>query len=112
MRGQVGLFPDNFVEVIGAKNENQDQESHWHEVTSVGGKSSIRHSHQMKKSEKAHVRKSLDTRNAHSSNISGKHFVISNIYVCVFCFRDEATMFSRYDARYKNFVPRQITFPL
>ncbi|XP_020286922.1 SH3 domain-containing kinase-binding protein 1-like [Pseudomyrmex gracilis] len=73
LRGQVGLFPDNFVEVIGVKNENQDQDSQWHEVTSVSGKSSIRHSHQVKKSEKAHVRKSLDTRNVHSSNISD-HF--------------------------------------
>jgi len=70
----VGLFPDNFVELIGVKNESQEQESHsWgHEVTSLSAKSSIRHSHQMKKTEKAHVRKSLDARNAHTSNISGK----------------------------------------
>lgn len=64
----MGLFPDNFVEMITAKNEEQEQ---WHE-TSVTVKSSIRHSHQIKKSEKAHVRKSLDSRNAHPSNISGK----------------------------------------
>lgn len=71
MKGQVGLFPDNFVEVIGTKNESQEQESQWHETSSV--KSNIRHSHQItKKVEKAHVRKSLDARNIHSSNISGE----------------------------------------
>jgi len=69
----VGLFPDNFVEVIDMKNESQEQESQWHETT-LSAKSSIRqrHSHQVKKVEKAHVRKSLDTRNIHSSNISGE----------------------------------------
>lgn len=68
----MGLFPDNFVEIIGAKNESQEQESQWHEITSLSAKSTARHSHQIKKVEKAHVRKSLDTRNVHSSNISGK----------------------------------------
>ncbi|KAL6259867.1 hypothetical protein P5V15_009777 [Pogonomyrmex californicus] len=68
LKGQIGLFPDNFVEVIGVKNESQEQESQWHETTS-----SIRHSHKVKKTEKAHVRKSLDTRSIHSSNISD-HF--------------------------------------
>ncbi|XP_072760267.1 uncharacterized protein [Anoplolepis gracilipes] len=72
LRGQVGLFPDNFVEAIGAKNESQEQESEWHK-TSVSAKSSARHSYQVKKIEKAHIRKSLDTRNVHSSNISD-HF--------------------------------------
>lgn len=70
LKGHVGLFPDNFVEMI--KNESQEQESQWHETTS-SVKSNIRHSHQVKKVEKAHVRKSLDTRNVHSSNISD-HF--------------------------------------
>lgn len=72
----MGLFPDNFVEVINAKNEPQEQEQ-WHETSSIGTKS--RHSHQVKKSEKAHVRKSLDSRNVHPSNISGK---MSNCVVC------------------------------
>lgn len=80
----MGLFPDNFVEMIGMKNESQEQESQWHETTSMSAKSSIRHSHQVKKVEKAHVRKSLDTRNVHSSNISGKiqllHIHQSDIY--------------------------------
>ncbi|KAG5339647.1 RAB8A protein, partial [Acromyrmex charruanus] len=71
LNGQVGLFPDNFVEMIGTKNESQEQESQWHETTSLSAKSSIRH--QVKKVEKAHIRKSLDTRNIHSSNISD-HF--------------------------------------
>lgn len=73
LRGQVGLFPDNFVDIIGMKNESQEQESQWHEITSLNTKSSARHSHQLKKIEKAHVRKSLDSRNVHSSNISD-HF--------------------------------------
>ncbi|XP_050450132.1 SH3 domain-containing kinase-binding protein 1-like isoform X2 [Cataglyphis hispanica] len=68
LRGQVGLFPDNFVEIIGMKNESLEPQ--WHEITSLSAKSSARHSHQVKKIEKAHVRKSLDTRNVHSSNIS------------------------------------------
>ncbi|XP_050450133.1 SH3 domain-containing kinase-binding protein 1-like isoform X3 [Cataglyphis hispanica] len=71
LRGQVGLFPDNFVEIIGMKNESLEPQ--WHEITSLSAKSSARHSHQVKKIEKAHVRKSLDTRNVHSSNISD-HF--------------------------------------
>lgn len=76
----MGLFPDNFVETIGTKNESQEQESQWtHDVTSVSAKSSIRHSHQVKKTEKAHVRKSLDARNTHTSNISGKMLCIPNI---------------------------------
>ncbi|XP_012521470.1 SH3 domain-containing kinase-binding protein 1 isoform X2 [Monomorium pharaonis] len=69
LKGQVGLFPDNFVEVINVKNESQEQESPWHETISLSAKSSTRHSHQIKKVEKAHVRRSLDTRNVHS-NIS------------------------------------------
>ncbi|XP_011049336.1 PREDICTED: SH3 domain-containing kinase-binding protein 1 isoform X3 [Acromyrmex echinatior] len=91
LNGQVGLFPDNFVEVIGTKNESQEQESQWHETTSLSAKSSIRHSHQVKKVEKAHIRKSLDIRNIHSSNISatgsgsgdkkaaGSHSIISSL---------------------------------
>ncbi|XP_011148601.1 SH3 domain-containing kinase-binding protein 1-like isoform X1 [Harpegnathos saltator] len=73
LRGQVGLFPDNFVDVIGAKNEHQEQEQWYDSASQLNTKSSIRHSYQMKKSEKAHVRKSLDSRNVHPSNISD-HF--------------------------------------
>ncbi|KYM96009.1 SH3 domain-containing kinase-binding protein 1 [Cyphomyrmex costatus] len=75
LNGQVGLFPDNFVEVIGTKNESQEQatQHQWFEMTLLGTKSSIRHSPQVKKVEKAHIRKSLDTKNVHSSNISD-HF--------------------------------------
>lgn len=67
----MGLFPDNFVEVISGKNEHQESEQ-WHDSTLVNTKLSIRHSYQVKKNEKAHVRKSLDSRNVHPSNISGK----------------------------------------
>jgi len=60
------------------KNEPQEQDhspkAPWHEVTSLSQKSTTRHSHQIKKSEKAHVRKSLDARNTHSTNISGRRF--------------------------------------
>ncbi|XP_012218284.2 SH3 domain-containing kinase-binding protein 1 isoform X2 [Linepithema humile] len=78
LKGQVGLFPDNFVELIGTKNESQEQESQrGYEVTSLSAKSSTKHSHQVKKIEKAHVRKSLDARNAHTSNISDHFPVIS-----------------------------------
>ncbi|KAL0123132.1 hypothetical protein PUN28_007637 [Cardiocondyla obscurior] len=68
LKGQVGLFPDNFVKLIGVKNESQDQDSQGHETTST--KTNISHSHQVKEVKKAHVRESLDGRNAHSSNIS------------------------------------------
>lgn len=85
----MGLFPDNFVEMLGGvKNESQEQESQWHETTSLSAKSSIRHSHQVKKVEKAHVRKSLDTRNVHSSNISGK---IHDYFGAMFLFRANIT---------------------
>ncbi|EZA61495.1 hypothetical protein DMN91_004339 [Ooceraea biroi] len=73
LRGQIGLFPDNFVEIISAKGDPQEQESQWHEITSSSVKSTTRHSHQIKKTEKAHVRKSVDARNSHSSTISD-HF--------------------------------------
>ncbi|KAG7211816.1 hypothetical protein KM043_011047 [Ampulex compressa] len=62
LKGQIGLFPDNFVEMISVKTEPQDQEP-WHEMST---KSIPKHSHQAKKSEKAHVRKSLDVRNVHT----------------------------------------------
>lgn len=65
LRGQIGLFPDNFVEVIGAKNDHQEQEQ-WHETSQLTNKSVAKHAHQLKKSEKAHARKSLDPKNIHT----------------------------------------------
>ncbi|KAK2587592.1 hypothetical protein KPH14_003720 [Odynerus spinipes] len=66
LKGQIGLFPDNFVEVIGTKNDHQEQEQ-WHETNQSTNKSVAKHSHQLKKSEKAHARKSLDVRNIHTA---------------------------------------------
>ncbi|KAL2721558.1 SH3 domain-containing kinase-binding protein 1-like isoform X2 [Vespula maculifrons] len=68
LRGQIGLFPDNFVEVIGAKNDHQEQEQ-WHETSQVT-KSVTKHAHQLKKSEKAHARKSLDPKNIHTDHFN------------------------------------------
>lgn len=62
LNGQVGFFPDNFVETIDGKSDHQEP---WHEMSL---KSTSKHSHQVKKSEKAHVRKSLDVRNVHGES--------------------------------------------
>ncbi|XP_014616265.1 PREDICTED: SH3 domain-containing kinase-binding protein 1 isoform X2 [Polistes canadensis] len=69
LRGQIGLFPDNFVEVIGVKNDHQDQEQ-WHEAGQLTSKSVAKHAHQLKKSEKAHARKSLDPKNLRTDHFS------------------------------------------
>lgn len=71
LKGQIGLFPDNFVEVIGThvKNDHQEQEQ-WHETNQLTTKSVAKHTHQIKKSEKAHVRKSLDVRNIHTDHFT------------------------------------------
>ncbi|XP_043489817.1 SH3 domain-containing kinase-binding protein 1-like isoform X1 [Polistes fuscatus] len=69
LRGQIGLFPDNFVEVIGVKNDHQDQEQ-WHEASQLTSKSVAKHAHQLKKSEKAHARKSLDPKNLRTDHFS------------------------------------------
>ncbi|XP_066589697.1 SH3 domain-containing kinase-binding protein 1-like [Prorops nasuta] len=61
LRGQVGLFPDNFVKIL---DPWESQEEYWQE-TIQSTKSVSRHSHQMKKVEKAHARRSLDTRDGH-----------------------------------------------
>ena len=63
MKGRVGLFPDNFVELIGTKTNSEDQEQK-HETSQVNCKSNTKVSHSTKRNEKANVRKSLDTKNA------------------------------------------------
>ncbi|KOC62980.1 SH3 domain-containing kinase-binding protein 1 [Habropoda laboriosa] len=60
--GQVGLFPDNFVEVINAAADHQDHDQK-HENSM---KTATKHPHQIKKNGKAHTRKSLDVRNVHA----------------------------------------------
>lgn len=59
----MGLFPDNFVEVITVKDENET-------VVPVNVKANNRTSLQMDIVAKSHTRKSLDAKN--SSNKSGK----------------------------------------
>ncbi|XP_076172801.1 uncharacterized protein LOC143149368 isoform X2 [Ptiloglossa arizonensis] len=59
LKGQVGLFPDNFVEIINPVTDHQDHGER-HESTV---KSLTKHSDRVKKNKKAHVRKSLDIRN-------------------------------------------------
>ncbi|XP_015600862.1 SH3 domain-containing kinase-binding protein 1 isoform X2 [Cephus cinctus] len=67
LRGQVGLFPDNFVEILDPITDHhyQDQDSR-HDSSHGSTKSNSKHSLVGKRSEKAHVRKSLDARNSHS----------------------------------------------
>ncbi|XP_053975351.1 SH3 domain-containing kinase-binding protein 1-like [Hylaeus volcanicus] len=62
LKGQVGLFPDNFVEIINSGTDHTDHEQRYE--SSV--KSLTKHTDRVKKSKKAHVRKSLDIRNVNS----------------------------------------------
>ncbi|XP_012137200.1 uncharacterized protein LOC100884103 isoform X2 [Megachile rotundata] len=56
INGRIGLFPDNFVEIVNVAPDQTDHEQR--QETSV--KSAARHSYPAKKSEKVHTRKSLD----------------------------------------------------
>ncbi|XP_020711959.2 SH3 domain-containing kinase-binding protein 1 isoform X2 [Athalia rosae] len=60
LRGRIGLFPDNFVEILGPKGDQHEQHE---QPIYPSGKSSIRHSVTTKRTEKAHARRSLDTHN-------------------------------------------------
>lgn len=60
LKGKIGLFPDNFVEVISVSADHQD-----HEQRQMTAKFVARASQQTKKNKKAHIRKSLDVRNVH-----------------------------------------------
>ncbi|XP_068975906.1 SH3 domain-containing kinase-binding protein 1-like [Bombus flavifrons] len=62
LNGQVGLFPDNFVEVINVPSDHQDHE----QKLKASMKSITKHSHQMKKNGKVHTRKSLDVKDLHA----------------------------------------------
>ena len=68
LRGQVGMFPDNFVEVLGSKNEHRRSDpDQWHETSQGTSKSSSKHSsYTRQRGEKAHARKSLDSRLVHT----------------------------------------------
>lgn len=67
LRGQFGLFPDNFVEILGPKSEQRPSDSEWHENSQGTSKSSSKHSsYTRQRSKKAHARKSLDARLVHT----------------------------------------------
>ncbi|XP_015113136.1 CD2-associated protein [Diachasma alloeum] len=69
LNGRVGLFPDNFVAVMGPKPDNQQNQEHWQETSQSMSKSgSLKSSYTGKKGEKANVRKSLDSRGANESS--------------------------------------------
>ncbi|CAK9829587.1 SH3 domain-containing kinase-binding protein 1 [Anthophora retusa] len=53
--GQVGLFPDNFVEVINGTDQTDHEQKYDTSMKTV-----TKHPHQIKKNEKVHTRKSLD----------------------------------------------------
>ena len=65
INGRIGLFPDNFVEVVNVAQDQTDHEQR--QETSV--KSAARHSHVPKKNEKIErekVRRSLDVQSVHA----------------------------------------------
>ncbi|XP_076764214.1 uncharacterized protein LOC143431391 [Xylocopa sonorina] len=62
LNGQVGLFPDNFVEIITTPSDHQDHE----QKHKTSAKSVTKHTHQLKKNGKAYTRKSLDVRDVHT----------------------------------------------
>ncbi|XP_033334865.1 uncharacterized protein LOC117225422 isoform X3 [Megalopta genalis] len=63
LKGKVGLFPDNFVEVITTTSELQDHEQ------KHDSKNNTKLSQPSTKSKKAHVRKSLDVENVHAGDV-------------------------------------------
>ncbi|XP_078045979.1 uncharacterized protein LOC144474702 isoform X2 [Augochlora pura] len=92
LKGKVGLFPDNFVEVITATSELQDHEQ------KHDSKNNTKLSQPSTKSKKAHVRKNLDVENVHAETTKkvisrrksreessgdiktiGEHSIISNL---------------------------------
>ncbi|XP_043795801.1 SH3 domain-containing kinase-binding protein 1-like isoform X1 [Apis laboriosa] len=58
LNGQVGLFPDNFVEVLNVLPDHQDHE----QKLKAPIKSVSKHSHQVKKNGKTHIKKTLDVK--------------------------------------------------
>ncbi|XP_043276808.1 SH3 domain-containing kinase-binding protein 1 [Venturia canescens] len=60
LRGQFGLFPDNFVEILGSKNDQRPSDSEWQETNQGTSKSSSKHSsYTRQRGKKAHARKSV-----------------------------------------------------
>ncbi|XP_043479602.1 SH3 domain-containing kinase-binding protein 1-like [Leptopilina heterotoma] len=66
LRGRIGLFPDNFVEVLNSKSEQEHDQCE--EVNQVAPK--IKHS--IKAIEKAYTRKSLDTKSVKTDTVGKK----------------------------------------
>ncbi|XP_076648923.1 uncharacterized protein LOC143356814 isoform X3 [Halictus rubicundus] len=63
LKGKVGLFPDNFVEVINLGTDHQDHDQKY------DPKPNAKTSQSATKSKKAHVRKSLDIENVHAGDV-------------------------------------------
>ncbi|KAK9298324.1 hypothetical protein QLX08_008326 [Tetragonisca angustula] len=61
LNGQVGLFPDNFVEVLNIPPDQQD-----HEQKLKPPVKSLKYSHLIKKNGKVHTKKSLDVKDIHA----------------------------------------------
>ncbi|XP_076648912.1 uncharacterized protein LOC143356814 isoform X1 [Halictus rubicundus] len=66
LKGKVGLFPDNFVEVINLGTDHQDHDQKY------DPKPNAKTSQSATKSKKAHVRKSLDIENVHAVETTKK----------------------------------------
>lgn len=69
LRGQVGLFPDNFVELLSSKSEQRrpDPEQYFGSNQGTSKSTSSKHSsYTRQRGEKAHARKSLDSRLVHT----------------------------------------------
>ncbi|XP_011307510.1 SH3 domain-containing kinase-binding protein 1 [Fopius arisanus] len=80
LNGRVGLFPDNFVTVMGSKPDNQQNQDYWQESSQPMGKSgSLKSSHTGKKGEKANVRKSLDSRGTNDNSKKTASSAISSL---------------------------------
>lgn len=65
LNGRVGLFPDNFVEVINVPPDPQDYDQKHKSIKSVS-----KHSHLSKKNEKVHTKKNLDIQDMHTEAAS------------------------------------------
>lgn len=73
LKGKIGLFPDNFVELLVVKNGEQEQKQELSQVSKVNKGAlpvpTTKSSHSNKRSEKAHVRKSVDLKNVRTGAV-------------------------------------------
>lgn len=80
LKGKIGLFPDNFVELLVVKNGEQEQKQELSQVSKVNKGAlpvpTTKGSHSNKRSEKAHVRKSVDLKNVRTGAVLLKFLAI------------------------------------